>query len=482
MKISRSKVFLILFGLFSLVLVKSALAQTDPQGMLQIFADASVNWQNTIFPFALNLFKLLAVVDFAWTCISVALEKSDFQSLVATIIKKLMTIGMFYALLVFAPTWFPKIIQSFVQIGGAASASPTPLDPSGVFRTGTTIAGTLLSAASSTTSLLTSFSTSIALLFAAVVILVAYSAITVHFMLAMIESYLVIGAGYIFLGFGGSRWTTPYAEKYVSQVVSVGARLMVFYLVIGLGQQFATQWIADSQVAATGASANLSLSWTLAAQVAMYAVICWTLPKLVSNVIGGTLSASGGDAIAMGVAAGTAAISGVAMLSGVGAPAAAAGGASAVSSVASAAGAANAAAGSAGVGASSNAAGAGVLSSGTAMAGGGSSLASAASGAGGTGFAGSEGGSTSTSGAGGAVQPPPPPAAGKLPSGSSGANFSPAGERVYQPPPPASALNSSRTQNSLNKAKSLIQGVHGSLPSDSAVSSAPGLNIGHSAE
>ena len=77
--------------------------------MLQIFADASVNWQNTIFPFALNLFKLLAVVDFAWTYITVALEKSAFQALVAPIIKKLMTIGMFYALLVFAPTWFPKI-------------------------------------------------------------------------------------------------------------------------------------------------------------------------------------------------------------------------------------------------------------------------------------------------------------------------------------------------------------------------------------
>ena len=47
---------------------------------------------------------------------------------------------------------------------------------------------------------------------------------------------------------------------------------------------------------------------------------------------------------------------------------------------------------------------------------------------------------------------------------------------MYQPPPPASALDSSRTQSGLNKAKSLIQGVHGSLPSDSAVSFAPGLN------
>ena len=63
---------------------------------------------------------------------------------------------------------------------------------------------------------------------------------------------------------------------------------MVLYLVIGLGQQFASQWIAAAQVAANGASANLSLSWTLAGQVAMYAMICWTLPKLASNVIGGT--------------------------------------------------------------------------------------------------------------------------------------------------------------------------------------------------
>ena len=43
MKIFRSKAAVVLLGLSSLVVVKSALAQTDPQGMLQTFADASVN-------------------------------------------------------------------------------------------------------------------------------------------------------------------------------------------------------------------------------------------------------------------------------------------------------------------------------------------------------------------------------------------------------------------------------------------------------
>lgn len=412
--------------------------------MLQVFEDASVNWQNSIFPFALNLFKLLAVVDFAWTCISIALEKSDVQALVASLIKKLMTIGIFYALLVFAPTWFPKIIQSFVQIGGIASGTPTPLNPSDIFKMGATIAGTLLSAAATQTSLLTSFASSMALIFAAAVILISYVVITVHFVMAMVESYLLVGAGYIFLGFGGSRWTTPYAEKYVSQVVSIGARLMVLYLIIGLGQQFATQWLATTQIAAVGATGSLSLSWTLASQVAIYAVIAWTVPKLVSNVIGGTLSASAGDAIAMGVAAGTAALSGAAMISGVGAPAAA--GASAVSSVASAAGAANMGTGAASVGAASTAAGAGVLS-GNASSVGSSSVASAASASGHSTTPNSHGGYPSAAQTASAFQPPPPSAASKASPGLSRSSASPAGQRAPQPPPPARELAMARAAN-----------------------------------
>jgi type IV secretion system protein TrbL len=491
MKISKRKTLavIVLFG--SGLMVRSALAQgtTDPQGMLQSFSDASVNWQAAILPYALDLFKLLATVDFSWTCITNALEKSDFQTLVASIIKKLMTIGIFYTLLVFAPQWFPLIIQSFVQIGGSASGTATPLNPSDILKMGLTIAGSLLNAASQTTSLLTGFATSLSLIFAAAVIVISYVVITVHFVMAMVESYVVIGAGYIFLGFGGSRWTSPLAEKYVSQVVSVGARLMVLYLVIGLGQQFATHWIAMATVAANGASANISLSWNVAAEVAMYAVICWTVPKLVSNVIGGTLSASGGDAVGVGVAAGAAALSVAALASGVGAPAAAVGGTAAVSSVASAAGAAGATGGVASVGAPAGAAGASTAAGTTTGAAAfGSSSSAAASGSGGFGG----GAVASPSGSGAVFQPPPPSGASGSPATSSaspgqsstsslGPGPGPAlpSSSVAQVPPPASAL---KVQDGLNKAKELIQSVHGSLPSDGAVASGAGLNIGHPGE
>jgi type IV secretion system protein TrbL len=406
---------------------------------------------------------LLAAVDFAWSCIVIGLEKSDFQALVATIIKKLMVIGIFFTLLIYGPQWFPLIIQSFVQVGGAASGTPTPLNPSDIFKMGMTIAGTLFDAASQTTALLMGFATSLSLVFAAIVIFLSYLAITVHFILAMVESYLLIGAGYIFLGFGGSRWTAPFAERYVSLIISVGTRLMVLYLVIGLGQQFATQWIAAAQVAATGATANISLAWTLAGEVAIYGLICWTVPKMVSSVIGGTIQASAGDAVAMGVAAATAAVSAVGLASGIGAPAAAASGTSAASSVSAAANAANtnAATGASAFGAVGGSSGSGGFGS--------ASFPPAA--------ASSGGGNGSTSGGGGSATPPPPDESPSRP----GASADMYGSRPVATPPPPEEFER-KMQAGLNKTKDLIRSAHGSLPADGSVASGPGLNIGHPAE
>jgi type IV secretion system protein TrbL len=321
-----------------LLLATPVFAQTDPQGILQDYATASTNWQNAIAPYAYTLFKLLAAVDFAWACIVVALEKQDMQGVVATIIKKLMTIGFFWILLAYAPQWFPLVIQSFVQVGGAGSGQATPLNPSGILSQGISIAGYLFNGASAS-NLLLSPATALALILAGLGIVLSYLVITIHFIMAMVESYIVIGAGYIFLGFGGSRWTTNYVERYVSLVVSVGARLMVLYLVIGVGQTFATQWITEAQIAATGARADISAAWNLMCQVVIYGIVCWIVPKLAGSVIGGTLSVSGGDAIGVGVAAATAAFSGAALATGIGAPAAAAAGATgAVAGAASAAG------------------------------------------------------------------------------------------------------------------------------------------------
>ena len=48
------------------------------------------------------------------------------------------------------------------------------------------------------------------------------------------------------LGFGGSRWTSPYFERYISLAVSTGVRLMLMpiYLMLGVFKTVSNNWIA----------------------------------------------------------------------------------------------------------------------------------------------------------------------------------------------------------------------------------------------
>jgi type IV secretion system protein TrbL len=504
MRITRHSL-VIVAGAVAVVASVPALAQTtDPQGMLQQYAAAQTNWQNAIAPYAITLFKGLAAIDFAWTCITVALEKQEAQGVVAAIIKKLMTIGIFWILLSYAPTWFPAIIQSFVQIGGSASGMPVPMNPSDIMTQGLTIAGTLWNAAATNTSLLTNPVSGIvggmALLIAGIVIVGCYLIITIHFIMAMVESYLVLGAGYIFLGFGGSRWTANYTERYISLVLSVGARLMVLYLVIGVGQLFAAQWITAVTTATTPGTNQFTIVavFTIAAQVVIYAIVCWIVPKIAGNVIGGTLSVSGGDAFAAGAMAATAAITaGSAALAatGVGAPAAAA-----VTSAATAASAGTAGAAGAGAATTAGAAGAGAAGAGGAAGFGSASFAPAAASGGGGGGAFVGGGGGSTASGGGSATPPPPASAdsgsggggsAKSPSGGSGGDTTGA-RAVATPPPPAEGGtsapagakdDSSRRQieKVASHLKSGVDGTIGRAPEGPTISGA-GLNIGHGSE
>jgi type IV secretion system protein TrbL len=64
----------------------------------------------------------------------------------------------------------------------------------------------------------------LALAFAALLIVVSYTLITINFIVTLVESYLVVSVGFIFLGFGGSRWTAPYTERYIGLAVSIGIK------------------------------------------------------------------------------------------------------------------------------------------------------------------------------------------------------------------------------------------------------------------
>jgi type IV secretion system protein TrbL len=431
-----------LLVLSALVIATGALAygqtpapQSGPSDLLDVYKNATTTWVSTSFGYANKLFGLLAVIDFTWAMIVLFLERHELEGWIAGFLKKLMTISFFYALLINQSTWFPAIINSFVQIGQQAGGVSGYLNPSSILWTGVQISGAILAAclpsatASATVggvvgvlvpgagAALTAASLIPALvaLFCALLIFLAYVVITLTFIMATVESYVVMSAGLIFLGFGASRWTVPYTERYISLVVSTGVRLMVLYMIIGLGQTLSTTWVQEaSQIALS--TAGLQSLFGLLASVIVFMALAWQVPKLASSVLQGSLQMGSSDLIAPAMSAAVTAgtIAAVAATGG----AALAGGAAALGAGGAAAGG-SAAGGAAGAGGSFMPGAAGGL-----MPGMGSTMAGG-------------GGSGAAPGIEGAMNSVPPPA----PSAGGGG-----GEAVAVDPPPISvAADSSPT-------------------------------------
>ncbi len=491
--------------------------QSGPSDLLDVYKNATTTWVSTAFGYANKLFGLLAVIDFTWAMIVLFLERHELEGWIAGFLKKLMTISFFYALLINQSTWFPAIINSFVQIGQQAGGVSGYLNPSSILWTGVQISGAILaaclpSASASATAgavlgviipgagaALTAASLIPALvaLFCALLIFLAYVVITLTFIMATVESYVVMSAGLIFLGFGASRWTVPYTERYISLVVSTGVRLMVLYMIIGLGQTLSNTWVQEaSQIALS--TAGLQSLFGLLASVIVFMALAWQVPKLAGSILQGSLQMGSADLIAPAMSA--------AVVAGT------------IGAVATA-----------GVGAVAG--GVGLLGAGGAAAGGGAGAAGGASGAGGSFMPGAAGGlmpgmgSTMAGGGGegaasgveGAMNsvPPPAPSAGGgggdvvavdpppisaasdgAPSGSGSSTASgsapdgapsvavesPVGEASIageQPTPTRSRSDGRSLGERISGVHNAAAQVHQHLPQDSATVSAPTLHIQH---
>ena len=265
-----------------------------PSAILNQYRDQRITWFTAVWPYANTLFGMLAVIEFAWSAAVMLLEKSDLQSWTAALVRKVMWLGAFYALLLYGRFWIPAIIDSF-EIIGQNAAGTGPMSPSDVFSRGIDLAGALM-ATSSSAAFVTNLGTSLTMVVTGIITALAFIAITVQFVVAMVESYIIVAAAFIFVGFGGSRWTAPYVERYIGLGVSNGVKIMLLYLLIGTGMNLSVDWMTEAENIASNSSPAMSALEIMGASI-IFMMLCWQIPKLFAAVLGGSPALSGGDLI-----------------------------------------------------------------------------------------------------------------------------------------------------------------------------------------
>ncbi|MHB1668915.1 P-type conjugative transfer protein TrbL [Thiomonas sp.] len=277
------------------------------------FQGATTGWMTQALTLAKGLFVGLAGLDIAWTGINWLLKKNDLSDFIAAFVLKMLSLAFFYMLLAEAPTWIPMIINSFKSagssVGAASPASASPaLDPSTVFGQGFRISNAMWTAEGKVSSFFHPFDSVAYLLgtaLASIMVMAAYALLAVQILITNVESYIIIGGEALLLGFNGSKWTQPFAEKYFGYAFSIGIKLFVLYLITGLGQSLADGWITIlNGYAANPGTFALQAPIAIGVSSLVYGAMGVTVPGIASSMLNGSPSMSLGNT--MGAAAGVA--------------------------------------------------------------------------------------------------------------------------------------------------------------------------------
>ena len=243
------------------------------------YANATVPWLDTLLPMAQRLFLLLATIELIWSGIWWAMATRQDEIVLVRLLRKVVTIMFLYTVVLFAPSWIPMIVSSFVRAGQVASGFET-LNPSTVLQQGIDIGVGMFSQA---IDVLSFWKMPLWLLFAPVVVVISFAVIAGILLVTLIESFIVIGGGVLLLGFAGSRWTIGFAEGYLVYAVRVGVKLFVIYLLIGIGMSLPETWLATLETVNPG---DPRFFWEVMGGSLIFAMIIWRVPEFAASMLG----------------------------------------------------------------------------------------------------------------------------------------------------------------------------------------------------
>jgi type IV secretion system protein TrbL len=251
----------------------------------------STAWFSALGPIAQRIFWILAAIQLTWSAIWWVLDREDGLAVVSSLLRQVVAIGFFYALLLNGGTWIPAVIESFSQ-AGAAAARLSDLSPTGVFDQGLALANMILNATADL-GLLDGFFASLIAGITALVVVIAFAVIAAQLLVALVESFIVIGAGVLFLGFAGSRWTKFFTERYLSYVASVGVKLFVLYLIMGVGMGIAARWMP---ILERGGFSPIPFFYVMGGSL-VFVFLTWHIPSVAGSMMAGAVSLSLADAM-----------------------------------------------------------------------------------------------------------------------------------------------------------------------------------------
>lgn len=204
-------------------------------GVADRFKDSLERATDVITPIALELFTILALIDLVWTFGMMILRQGNLQDLIMGLVKKTIFFSFFLAFLKNSKDWSYYIVDRFREmsnlVGQGMGGEGTSISPSNIFDIGLRISAQVMDTIS-----FMHPGDSLGIFISGIILFLCFTLIAGLLVLAIVEIYFAINIGVIFLGFGGSSWTSSFAKNYITYVVGLAVKIFVMQLIIGVGQ------------------------------------------------------------------------------------------------------------------------------------------------------------------------------------------------------------------------------------------------------
>ncbi|HXB23576.1 MAG TPA: P-type conjugative transfer protein TrbL [Gemmatimonadaceae bacterium] len=244
---------------------------------------ASQIWLARLVPVAQRTFVLLAGIEVALSGLIYGIRRQSLDEAASRFVLKFGLLAFLFALITSFPLWVPKIVAGFAAAGELAVGTQGTTNPSDVIDLGIAIAGKLLTAFD-----LAGILRDPAIVFfgamCAVIVFFAYLAVAVQLVLVLVESYIVLSGGVLFLGFASFRSTAELADGYLRYAIYVGIKIFLLYLVCGVGTALSSTWVTQLQTAPDLLTGG-AMEWHVIGGTLVFAVMTLRIPNTIAGRI-----------------------------------------------------------------------------------------------------------------------------------------------------------------------------------------------------
>ncbi|MEK8137942.1 P-type conjugative transfer protein TrbL [Morganella morganii] len=178
----------------------------------------------------------LGIIALVLKMVPLVLKGADLGEIIKELIIFVLIIGIWLAFIINAKEWTDAIINSFMKLAQLANQTSMQATPVGILKQGFIVVGKVFTDPINPITLLTQ-------VICALIIMIIYAKIAFYLLKVMLETYIVSYGGIILLGFGGIAFTSDYAKRYFTYVISCGIKLFMTLLIIGFGGNFIASFL-----------------------------------------------------------------------------------------------------------------------------------------------------------------------------------------------------------------------------------------------